>query len=199
MNSMKKGMTYPLYLNIFAFIFCGFGDFFLAINATQNTELHFKLGILAFLIAQLSFTYMFKFKIGKYNETSPNFNLLYFLPFLIYGVSLVVILKVWELNFVLRIAVPIYALAICSMATSATTSLFANNITLLSLLRVSGSISFIFSDSLIAIGAFSKYYQVYNVPSNIVKVTIMITYWIALYFFAISFEEIYQEGKEKNK
>eukprot|EP01080_Neovahlkampfia_damariscottae_P009135 gene9135-1224_t len=190
---MKPKRYYPTFLMIFAFTFCGFGDYFLAINSKKHGDLFFMIGLLGFLVAQLTFTYMFKFKKGRYNESAAIFNIFYLLPFLMYAIILCIALQIWTLNIVLIVAVPFYALAICSMATSATTSFFANNFTILSFLRLFGSISFVASDSILAIGAFTNYYKLLHIPSNIVSVAIMLTYWTALYSFAVSFEEIYQD------
>ena len=92
---MKKNLNfyYPSKLNTFAFIMCGFGDFFLALNAVLKTELHFKLGILSFLIAQLCFSYMYNSKIGFYKD-ALKFNFFHFFPYLLYGGTLLIILKI---------------------------------------------------------------------------------------------------------
>lgn len=101
------------------------------------------------------------------------------LPFIIFTLS-------GKLNGFLFYAVLFYVIAISTMGWR---SLARVSISKYGWIRVFGSFIFIISDLMIAFGAFTDYYQEFNISPKLISFLIMFTYWIALYCFTYSFKD----------
>lgn len=158
-------------LAILAFLFSLFGDSFLMfVDKGMN---FFKLGLASFLVAQISYIFLFKQSI-KASGTEPFLrkNLWYLVGYIVYG-SVVYYMLFNALDVVLKIAVFIYMLALLGMSAMALNRFSAVNQRSFWLV-FTGSILFVISDSFIAIDKF-----LIEIPND--RILVMSTYIAAQY------------------
>jgi len=158
-------------LALAAFLFSWLGDIFLMF--TEKGEVFFALGVFAFLISQVFYIFLFLKTInlsGKkpFLRKQP----FWLIAYIAYGL-LFVILLYDNLDTILRIAIFIYIGAILSMSAMALNRL-GNGHPVSFILVFTGSLFFVFSDSLIAIDKF-----LYSFDHA--RAVILFTYIIAQY------------------
>ena len=146
----KKAFTIPILL---AFFFSWTGDMFLMFSGGYENEMFFYLGVAGFLLAQLTYIYVF----SKRAETGvPGLvqrKLFWSLPFLAFVAGLFLYLLP-DLEGVMKVVILIYALSLMFMSMLALNR--KHRVAHLSYILVFvGSILFLLSDSMIAINKFS--------------------------------------------
>jgi uncharacterized membrane protein YhhN len=113
------------YLNVIALIFCGFGDYFMELRhyyTGSDQKITFVYGILSFLVAQLTFGYLFSLhieNIGKSTDftLSTPFSFKKWLPFLLFLTPLLFYVKAGpNVDNNIFIGVVFYAICISIMA-----------------------------------------------------------------------------------
>jgi uncharacterized membrane protein YhhN len=186
-SSGSKEMKIHKFLNTFAFIMCGFGDLFLCIKSfvQQNQKIYFLLGIFFFLVAQITFSYLFSLHVKNGKLEYSKLSIFTWFPFLLLSSALLNVLNILTLEKVLMYAITFYSIAITIMAWRAAVRK--------SKWRLIGSLIFILSDSLIAVRTFTTYHSDLNISNEIVSFAIMSTYWVALYLFSTTFCELKDE------
>ncbi|MFN0275961.1 MAG: lysoplasmalogenase [Chitinophagales bacterium] len=165
-ESLSKKLLSLVFLALFL---SWLGDIFLL---KSETEMYFILGLGAFLFAHVA--YLFAFRKLVYKTEKRKVGILSVLPFLIYAVVLIAFIfsSLGEMLVpVLAYAVAITAMGIASAMRKGRTNTYSFYLVL------SGAISFILSDSGIAINRFHK-------PFDAAPVFIMLTYIIAQYNIA---------------
>ena len=159
-----RSPTVPTFYSIcikIGLLFCGVGDIFLV----YDSEGYLIPGIITFAIGHIFYILACGF--------SP-FGLGYFVPFALYLIVFVNIFYPY-LRGILIIAVPIYSTVISCMMWRALVAASENS----SLSLALGAILFGISDSLLSTNMFIK-----NLP--FANYSVMITYYLGQYFFAIS-------------
>jgi uncharacterized membrane protein YhhN len=189
-----KHQILPILLNTVAFIFCGFGDFFLDLQrffVKEIGDVIFLVGIVSFLIAQLIFAVLFSLELSENSfKFKVPFSIVSMIPFFFLLVSaFALIFAGGKLKGFLIVGVMFYALAIATMGWRA----LAKKNSDLGLVRLIGSIIFIISDLTIAFNIFTDYFKIMGLPRPFISFFIMLTYWIALYSFTFSFRDYQQE------
>jgi uncharacterized membrane protein YhhN len=170
-----------------AFVFCGLGDLFLELrkfDSDRNT-LHFILGIASFMIAQMTFAYLFSQRVGPGGKVVySTWTILAWIPFLLLMCPVMIIILIGgKLNYMMITPVFLYATAISTMGWRA----LVKSREKYGSIRLIGSVVFIFSDSCIALDTFTDLRTKLKIPVTFVGFVIMFTYWIALYCFTYSF------------
>lgn len=137
-------------LAFFAFVFSWIGDLFMMF---ASQFLFFVVGISAFLIAQIFYSFLFLRTInlsGKkpYLKKTPY----WFLAYLAYGIIMYILLFP-QLDYVLKVAVFIYVVAILTMSAMALNR-YGNGHPISFSMVFLGSLLFVASDSMIAINRF---------------------------------------------
>ena len=157
-------------LAMFAFLFSLFGDTFLMF---ANQSLFFMLGLASFLIAQLFYVFLFRKSI-KISGREPFLrrNRIYLIAYILYGASIYSVLFN-HLDFVLKIAVFAYMLALLGMSAMALNR-FKTVPSASFLFVLFGSVLFVISDSLIAL---DKFYT--EIPDD--RILVMSSYIAAQY------------------
>lgn len=166
-NAGRKTIT----LAVGAFFFSWIGD--LLLMFADRAFLFFLLGLVAFLIAQLCYLFLFRHTIRISGRPGFLKKQMYWLTaYLVYGVAFYAILFS-HLDLVLQIAVFVYLTAILSMSAMALNRRGACSMASFRLV-FAGSLFFIISDSLIALNKFLT-----PVPHE--RILIMTTYILAQY------------------
>lgn len=145
-------------------------------------------GIFFFLLAQLSFAYLFSinYKGDSFSLSTP-IAFASIIPFLLVSIPpFIIFTQGGKLVGFLFYAVLFYVIAISIMGWR---SLARASFSKFGWIRVFGSFIFILSDLMIAFGVFTDYYHKYSIPPTLVSFCIMSTYWISLYCFTYSFQE----------
>jgi uncharacterized membrane protein YhhN len=164
-----NGNVKPVLLLLLALLFSWAGDIFLL---NSSTEMYFMLGLAAFLCAHVAYIFAFRKLSNKTEKRKINF--LLWLPFIVFAVFLFII--IYPSLEDMLIPVLIYAVAITAMGIAAALRRGKTNHYSF-IVVLSGAISFILSDSLIAINRF------YNAFDN-ASLCIMLAYIIAQYNIA---------------
>ncbi len=146
----KKAFTLPILL---AFFFSWTGDMFLMFSGGYENELFFYLGIGGFLLAQLTFIYVYtrraETKVPGLVHRKP----LLSLPFLGFVAGIYIFLMP-DLEGIMKLVILLYALSLMFMSMMALNR--KHRVAHLSYLFVFvGSLLFLLSDSMIAINKFS--------------------------------------------
>lgn len=140
-----------LKLALIAFLFSLVGDSFLMI--TNGGVIYFMLGLASFLVAQISYICLFRQTvIIEGREPFLKKNTLYLIGYFIYGISIYILLFN-HLDYVLKIAVFVYMLALLSMSAMALNRFKVVNPASFSFVFF-GSVLFVISDSIIALNKF---------------------------------------------
>jgi uncharacterized membrane protein YhhN len=166
-RAMKK-------LAIWALVFSGIGDVLLEIDDSnmQSSPFLFLGGLVSFLSAHLIYIKAFFADITLLSTSLKLLLIVY------YFVMMCVLLPHAEANLVLPIV--IYGFVIASMAATMMARFRVTNTTMSSkILALLGSLSFVISDSILAVNKFT-------VPINHGKAYVMITYYLAQILLAIS-------------
>lgn len=151
---------------ILAALFCGFiGDISLLWGSIKPL---FTLGLLAFLAGHLFYTAAF-LQSTEYLSIVPAWVFLLLIPYILYSIFILKLLKPGLKNMVLPVS--IYMCAISLMSFSSACRIW-NGFTLPNLLPFIGSLSFIASDSVLA-------YSSFNSPRENYETFIMATYILA--------------------
>lgn len=167
-KKIDKNLVKPAML---AFLFSLLGDSFLMF--VEKGMIFFELGLASFLVAQIS--YIFLFKQSLKNSGAEPFlrkNLLYLIGYFLYG-FIIYSMLFNALDIVLKIAVFVYMLALLGMSVMALNRFSTVNQRSFWLVY-SGSILFVISDSLIAIDKFLS-----PIPND--RLWVMSTYIAAQY------------------
>lgn len=154
---------------VLAFAFSWFGDLFLMFG--NEEMIYFMLGLFSFLVAQISYVFLFRqtIKLSGGEPFLPKHQT-YLIGFLIYSVPIYMLLFN-HLNISLKIAVLIYMLAIMAMSAMALNRYKTVSKTSFSFVFL-GSVLFVISDTLIALHKF-----LLPIPSE--RLIVMPTYMAA--------------------
>lgn len=144
-------------------------------------------GIASFLVAQVLFAVLFSLDYdGDRVHFGVPFSLISMLPFaVIIIISISLIIFAGKIPSVIIPAIIVYGLAISAMGWRALAKVESPN----GKIRVIGSFIFIASDLSIAINVFTNFFQKMKMSGTLIGIWIMVTYWIALYCFAYSFQD----------
>ncbi len=166
-------------LMVAGLLFCWMGDVFLMFESRM--PLCFILGLASFLIGHIFYMFYFN-KIPGNIKTKQGINLLMFLPVAIYVAVLLSLL--YPSLGPLKIPVIAYALVLGTMLSMALMQYrkIAVNI---ALLFIAGAISFVVSDSLLALNKFHK-------PISQAGFFIMLTYCLAQYLIVMGGIKLYK-------
>ncbi|MBC8046473.1 MAG: lysoplasmalogenase [Fimbriimonadaceae bacterium] len=158
----------PALFLLIALLFSWAGDIILL---NSGEDVYFMFGLASFLCAQIAYIFTFKKFSLKNTQRISGF---YFVPFIIYATALFILVYPKLDTMLLPVAlytIIITLMGIAALARKGKTTSYSFQFVLI------GAISFIVSDSLIAI---NKFYNSFNAAS----ICIMLTYIVAQYLIA---------------
>lgn len=164
-----EGHRKKVFLLIVALLFSWAGDVALL---NSEKEMYFMIGLAAFLCAHIAYIFVFRKLSDNTVKAKPRY--VYWIPFFVYAILLLLI--VYPSLGDMLLPVLMYAIAISAMGIAAAERKNKTN-TYSFILVLTGAVSFILSDSLIALNRFYK-------PLDFASIEIMLTYIIAQYNIA---------------
>ncbi len=149
--NIQKSDSQVIKLALFAFVFSWFGDIFLIFGDAEFR--FFVFGLASFLVAQIIYIFLFR-KTTNLSGKPPFLKkkVYWIFPYILFGLTIYILLFE-QLNEILRIAVFIYMTALLGMSFMALNR-FGKSEASSFILVFTGSLFFIFSDTIIAINKF---------------------------------------------
>lgn len=169
--SKKSNWTRIRLLALAAFFCCFVGDVILL----DDTNSHFIMGLIAFLVSHILFTTFF-FSLSPLRRKHTQFNIAITAIIGVYCLSLLLLIG-QSVPGPLRWPVTIYAVVLGGMLLSATNTVKDDKLSPASMYFLTGAILFVFSDSLLAVARFYVHFKYADV-------LVMATYGTAIFLLA---------------